>query len=93
MYVVSPSDSAVYSFVLMKKWDVQTYERVMIDPVAFRFFEPNAGYNLPVRKRLERVALTEEQYLICTPVVLGFSFATKTWGTCSCPRGILVSVF
>ena len=93
MYVFAPLESTFSSLVLMKGWDVQTYGRVMIDPVAFRAHQPNADYNLPVRKLLERVVLTEEQYLICTPVVLGFSFATKTWGTCSYPFDTIVSVY
>ncbi|ETW80179.1 AAA+-type ATPase [Heterobasidion irregulare TC 32-1] len=63
-----------------EKQKFHIYGRVMIDPVAFRVHQPNADYNLFVHKLLERATLTEEQYVICTPVVLGFSFATKTWG-------------
>ena len=53
----------------------------MIDPAAFRLFEPNNSINLSVYSALEgRDHLKDEQYLICTPVVLGFCFGTKMWG-------------
>ncbi|KAI5116472.1 hypothetical protein M0805_001635 [Coniferiporia weirii] len=57
-----------------------TYGRVMIDPVAFRLFEPNSELNLPVHRQLEKDSLKDEDYLICTPVALGFCLGTKTWG-------------
>ncbi|PBK97441.1 P-loop containing nucleoside triphosphate hydrolase protein [Armillaria gallica] len=53
--------------------------RVMIDPVAFRRFQPNAEYNQEVYKVLDRTSLTDGQYMICNPFALGFCFATKTW--------------
>jgi len=53
----------------------------MIDPAVFRLFEPNNTINLPVYSTLqERDNLKDEEYLICTPVVLGFCFGTKMWG-------------
>ncbi|KAJ7762396.1 P-loop containing nucleoside triphosphate hydrolase protein [Mycena maculata] len=54
--------------------------RAMIDPVAFRLFEPNSGLNLSVHRKLERDSLTDIQYMICTPIVLGFCFGVKVWG-------------
>ncbi|KAF8183562.1 P-loop containing nucleoside triphosphate hydrolase protein [Mycena galopus ATCC 62051] len=57
-----------------------TYGRVMIDPAAFRLFEPNCTYNLSVHRRVDHRNLTDEQYMICTPVVLGFCFGVKMWG-------------
>ncbi|KAJ6601315.1 P-loop containing nucleoside triphosphate hydrolase protein [Mycena vulgaris] len=63
-----------------RKYKFSTHGRVMIDPVAFRLFEPNVSFNLQVHRRLERDSLTEEQYMICTPIVLGFCFGVKMWG-------------
>ncbi|KAJ6601323.1 P-loop containing nucleoside triphosphate hydrolase protein [Mycena vulgaris] len=63
-----------------RKFRFSTYGRVMIDPVAFRLFEPNCTYNLRVHRRVEHKNLTDEQYMICTPVVLGFCFGVKMWG-------------
>jgi hypothetical protein len=57
-----------------------TYGRVMIDPATFRMFEPNCGFNLPVHSKLGRDELTDEQYMICTPILLGFCFGVKMWG-------------
>jgi hypothetical protein len=59
---------------------MQTYGRVMIDPAAFRTFEPNCTYNLRVHKRLDREQLTDDEFAICTPVALGFCFGVKMWG-------------
>ncbi|KAF8521951.1 P-loop containing nucleoside triphosphate hydrolase protein [Hysterangium stoloniferum] len=58
----------------------ETYGRVMIDPVAFRTFEPNCTYNLSVHKRMEREHLSDEELSICTPILLGFCFGVKMWG-------------
>lgn len=33
-----------------------------------------------VHRVRSRDALTEEEYIICTPVVLGFCLRTKKWG-------------
>ena len=54
----------------------------MIDAAAFRLFEPNNSVNLSVYSAIDdREHLSDEEYLICTPIALGFSFATKKWGT------------
>lgn len=58
----------------------RAYGRVMIDPGAFRMFKPDSSLNLPVSTPLKRAELEEEQYIICTPVVIGFCFGTKQWG-------------
>ncbi|KAJ7642836.1 P-loop containing nucleoside triphosphate hydrolase protein [Mycena rosella] len=63
-----------------REFKFSTHGRVMIDPVAFRLFEPNCNFNLSVHRRLERDGLTEEQYMICTPIALGFCFGVKMWG-------------
>lgn len=61
----------------------RAYGRVMIDPRAFRMFQPESSLNVPVStplKQAEIAELDEEQYMICTPVVIGFCFGTKQWG-------------
>lgn len=52
----------------------------MIDPVGFRIFQPNCTFNLTVYRRLDRDELSDEQHMICTPVLLGFCFGVKEWG-------------
>lgn len=62
----------------------RAYGRVMIDPCAFRMFQPESSLNLPVSTPLKQAGiaeLDEEQYMICNPVVMGFCFGTKQWGT------------
>jgi hypothetical protein len=59
----------------------------MIDPGAFRMFKPDSSLNYPVSTPLKRAELEEEQYIICTPVVIGFCFGTKQWGTGVFPLG------
>ncbi|KAG2060600.1 P-loop containing nucleoside triphosphate hydrolase protein [Suillus hirtellus] len=54
--------------------------RVMIDPGAFRMFQPNSRLILSVSTLLKRAELEEEQYMICTPVIMGFYFRTRQWG-------------
>ncbi|KAJ7349861.1 P-loop containing nucleoside triphosphate hydrolase protein [Mycena albidolilacea] len=63
-----------------RQFKFSTHGRVMIDPVAFRLFEPNCTFNLEVHRRLDPESLTDEQYMICTPIVLGFCFGVKMWG-------------
>lgn len=53
----------------------------MIDPGAFAMYESEAGYNPWVHSRLDRDQLTDDQCAIFSPIVLGFCFGTKTWGT------------
>jgi hypothetical protein len=76
------------SLTLMNGWHVQTYGRVMIDPAAFRIFEPNSSFNLPIQNYLERDKLSDEQYMICTPILLGFCFGVKMWGMCQLPTSV-----
>jgi hypothetical protein len=52
----------------------------MIDPTAFRTFEPNCTYNVRVHKRFELENLTDDELAICTPIALGFCFGVKMWG-------------
>ena len=53
----------------------------MVDPTAFRTFQPNAEINPWVNKSIDRDEMTDEQYMICSPILLGFCFGAKTWGT------------
>jgi hypothetical protein len=52
----------------------------MISPYAFRHFAPEAEFNPPVRHSLPRDSLTDDQYAICSPILLGFAFDRKSWG-------------
>lgn len=57
-----------------------THGRAIIDPAAFRTFNPSTNYAPQVHQTLSREELTDEQFMICTPVALGFSFGDKKWG-------------
>ena len=52
----------------------------MIDPIAFRHFQPNSELQFEVSRSWDRNKLTEEEYLICSPIMLGFCFGVKMWG-------------
>ena len=53
----------------------------MIDPTTFRVHQPDCIYNPDVHTSLEAgQSLTEDEFTICNPVVLGLCFGTKTWG-------------
>lgn len=52
----------------------------MIDATAFCYFNPGSNFILRVQTRLDRDNLTEEQFMICSPVILGFCFGSKQWG-------------
>ncbi|TFK72377.1 P-loop containing nucleoside triphosphate hydrolase protein [Pluteus cervinus] len=54
--------------------------RVMISPSSFSEYQPNCPYNHLVSVPLLKHGLTEEQYALCTPLRLGFSFHRKSWG-------------
>ncbi|KAJ7047085.1 P-loop containing nucleoside triphosphate hydrolase protein [Mycena alexandri] len=64
----------------VRRFKFSTHGRLMIDPVAFRLYEPNCTFNFTVHRRLEHENLTDDQYMICTPIVLGFCFGVKMWG-------------
>ncbi|KAJ7278278.1 P-loop containing nucleoside triphosphate hydrolase protein [Mycena rebaudengoi] len=71
--------------------------RVMISPVAYARFYSTASQtadqmNKELMKRLSgettgvynaltKDSLTDDQYAICTPILLGFAFDLKTWGS------------
>ncbi|OJD36550.1 aaa family [Diplodia corticola] len=62
-----------------KRFTFSAFGRAMIDPKGFRTFQPNATYNSTVYKQLQP-DLSAEQYAICNPVIMGFSFGMKQWG-------------
>ena len=54
----------------------------MIDSASYRVWQPSviSLINPSVLYRLDPAKLTDEQYMLCTPIVLGFSFTAKQWG-------------
>lgn len=52
----------------------------MVDPTTFRKYNIHSIMTPLVRRRKKIDALTEDDLLICTPLVLGFSFGSKDWG-------------
>lgn len=52
----------------------------MISPFAFHRYQPNAPYNPSVYRTINKETLTDEQFAIVTPILLGFSFTKKSWG-------------
>lgn len=52
---------------------------MVIDPVAFRMFRPNSSFNSEVEKVIPRTDLTDEQLLICNPVLYEFLLSMKIW--------------
>ncbi|OCB91438.1 hypothetical protein A7U60_g1316 [Sanghuangporus baumii] len=63
-----------------RQFKFMAYGRVMIDAAAFHYFDPNCYFNRKVHTRLHRENLTEEHYMICSPILLGFCFGSKQWG-------------
>ncbi len=55
--------------------------RMIIDPAGFKAFNPNIDFMPEVIRELSRDKLTDEEYIICTPVAFGFCFGNKKWGT------------
>lgn len=60
----------------------QATGRVILDPVAFRMYNPNMRLllNPMVQKILKPEELVPEELLICSHRILGFSLAKKEWG-------------
>lgn len=52
----------------------------MIDVESFFEFQSDSEYAPIVYRRLDPEQLSDEELLICTPVLLGFCFTTKLWG-------------
>ena len=54
----------------------------MIDPASYRVLQPRISslINHSVEYRLNPTILTDEENMLCTPIVLGFSFTAKRWG-------------
>ncbi|RXW14743.1 hypothetical protein EST38_g11107, partial [Candolleomyces aberdarensis] len=56
--------------------------RVMIDPASYRAWQPMiiSLINPTVEYFLIPAKLTDEEYMLCNPILLGFSFVAKRWG-------------
>ncbi|KAF8862669.1 P-loop containing nucleoside triphosphate hydrolase protein [Acephala macrosclerotiorum] len=63
-----------------KRFSFSAYGRVMIDSAAFNTHNPDCEYMAIVHSVIERDKLTDDQYLICLPYAVGFSFGNKRWG-------------
>ncbi|EKM58422.1 uncharacterized protein PHACADRAFT_252732 [Phanerochaete carnosa HHB-10118-sp] len=61
-------------------------ERIMIDVESFFEFGHQRRFAPEVYRELDPEQLSEEELLICTPVVLGFCFTTKLWGAFAIDR-------
>lgn len=57
-----------------------SHGRVIVDPPGFRYFNSNTAFTYKVHRNFPRTGLTDEQLVICTPVISGFSFGDKKWG-------------
>ncbi|EKM59476.1 uncharacterized protein PHACADRAFT_249997 [Phanerochaete carnosa HHB-10118-sp] len=55
-------------------------ERVMVDPAVFNLFRSDSSLIRNVQRNLKKSEMTDNDYLICTPVLLGFCFRSKSWG-------------
>ena len=53
----------------------------MVDPESSYQYGIRGDY---VKRRLRPEELADDDHLICTPVILGFCFNTKAWGTSQC---------
>ncbi|TFY64130.1 hypothetical protein EVJ58_g2831 [Rhodofomes roseus] len=65
---------------------LQVNERVMVDVESFFEFQPRSNFIQRVHHALDPRTLTESDFLICTPVLLGFCFTTKAWGAFAIDR-------
>ncbi|CZR51157.1 related to TOB3 (member of AAA-ATPase family) [Phialocephala subalpina] len=63
-----------------KRFSFSAYGRVMIDSAAFNTHNPDCEYMASVHTAVDRDKLTDDQYLICLPYAVGFSFGNKRWG-------------
>ncbi|KAL4983359.1 P-loop containing nucleoside triphosphate hydrolase protein [Aspergillus falconensis] len=64
-----------------KQFTFSAFGRAMVDVRAFKTFEPNATYCRTVYKQLETGLLDkDDDFAICNPIVVGFSFGAKLWG-------------
>ena len=59
---------------------LQVKERIMVDVESFFEFQYRSKLAHRVYRRLNPAELSEDELMICTPVLLGFCFNTKAWG-------------
>lgn len=50
----------------------------MISPSSYRQF--NGFFTQDISQPVQKDEMTEEQLLICSPIVYGFAFERKSWG-------------
>ncbi|TBU57514.1 P-loop containing nucleoside triphosphate hydrolase protein [Dichomitus squalens] len=63
-----------------------TNERVMVDVESFFRYQARASFARTVDRRLNPEELSDLELMICTPVLLGFCFNTKSWGAFAIDR-------
>ncbi|KAL3479828.1 P-loop containing nucleoside triphosphate hydrolase protein [Aspergillus californicus] len=64
-----------------KQFTFSSFGRAMVDARAFKTFEPNVTFCKEVYKQLESdIPGNDDEFAICSPIVLGFSFGAKRWG-------------
>ncbi|KAL4910400.1 hypothetical protein BDW74DRAFT_186410 [Aspergillus multicolor] len=64
-----------------KQFAFSSFGRAMVDARAFKTFEPNATYYKDVYRQFENgMPDNDDDFAICSPIVLGFSFGAKMWG-------------
>ncbi|GJE90661.1 AAA family ATPase [Phanerochaete sordida] len=61
-------------------------ERIMVDVDSFFEFQYNSDFARRSCRRLDPEELTDDELMICSPVVLGFCFNTKAWGAFAIDR-------
>ncbi|KKK13016.1 hypothetical protein P175DRAFT_0492393 [Aspergillus ochraceoroseus IBT 24754] len=64
-----------------KQFTFSSFGRAMVDAKSFKTFEPNATYNYQVYRQIEcEIPEKDDEFAICSPIVVGFSFGAKLWG-------------
>ena len=51
----------------------------MIDAAGCAWYWPDCPYIVTVTARVDDHAINNDDHLICSPMVFGFSFKTKNW--------------
>lgn len=51
----------------------------MVDPAGYTTYNQKSGHIFKINTEIKDDAVTDEDYLICTPMLLGFSFKEKCW--------------
>lgn len=59
---------------------VQSLGRVMIDPVVFQMYNAHSLLAPSVLRIKNPLTMSDDDYLICSSMALGYSFGSKQWG-------------